>query len=383
MHEDILKKLYETFKLSSRQGSGGMTFKYVPNEDVINRMNSVFSGNWSTEIRDKEVIDDQVVVEVLVSATDPAEGVVYRHTGFGSQQIMRFNSGPNQGKIIDIGNAYKGALAKAIVNACTRWGVGLFKERNPYGADNITMVAETPSEVAIAPILAPSIPVPPPPPATPAVPTTAAPAAPAAPTTAVPVMPMPPTTASPTPSPYTIETTAPPTTAVPTAPMPPTTVSPTPSPYKIETTAPPTVVAPPVIKVPMPPVVEAPAAVETITTFPAPIAPDQPVSANINLTQEVAAEMPKIPAPAIDTVPTTPVLPLANDGGLNDIKISDVQKVALNGILTMNNAEYIPLAEEAFAANKINKPVPEREKLNYEEAVVVIKFGNDKFRKNR
>jgi len=37
MHEDILKKLYETFVLSSRKGTGGMTFKYVPNEDVINR----------------------------------------------------------------------------------------------------------------------------------------------------------------------------------------------------------------------------------------------------------------------------------------------------------------------------------------------------------
>ena len=39
--------------------------------------------------------------------------------------------------------------------------------------------------------------------------------------------------------------------------------------------------------------------------------------------------------------------------------------------------------EEAFAANNINKPVPNREDLNYEEAVVVIKFGNDKYRKNR
>jgi hypothetical protein len=355
MHEDILKKLYETFKLSSRQGTGGMTFKYVPNEDVINRMNSVFSGNWSTEIRDKEVVDDQVIVEVLVSVSDPTEGVVYKHTGFGSQQIMRYNSGPNQGKIIDIGNAYKGALAKAIVNACTRWGVGLFKERNPYGADNITMVAETPAEVAVAPVLLPAVP---------------------------PVMP--PTTASPTPSPYTIETTA-----VPAAPMPPTTASPTPSPYKIETTAPPTmveapptiVVAPPVVEiptVPMPPMTE-PVVVETVTTFPAPLSPDQPVSANISLTQE----LPKIPAPTMDTVPITPTLPLSADEGLSGIRISDVQKVALNGILTMNNAEYAPLAEEAFAANGINKPVPIREDLNYEEAVVVIKFGNDKYRKNR
>jgi len=93
--------------------------------------------------------------------------------------------------------------------------------------------------------------------------------------------------------------------------------------------------------------------------------------------------MPKIPAPAVNTVPVTPELPLSRDEGLSGIRISDVQKVALNGILTMNNAEYAPLAEEAFAANNINKPVPNREDLNYEEAVVVIKFGNDKYRKNR
>jgi len=360
MHEDILKKLYETFVLSSRKGTGGMTFKYVPNEDVINRMNSVFSGNWSTEIRDKEVIDDQVVVEVLVSVTDPAENIVYRHTGFGSQQIMRYNSGPNQGKIIDIGNAYKGALAKAIVNACTRWGVGLFKERNPYGADNITMVAESQAEVAMAPVLAPATPPVMAPVETPSVVAT-------------------PTTAAATPSPYTIETTA-----VPAAPMPPTTASPTPSPYKIETTAPPTIVETPPTIVVAPPVVEGPtvpmpAVVETMTTFPPPISPDQPVSANISLKQE----LPKIPTPATATVPTTPTLPLSTDEGLSGIEISDVQKVALNGILTMNNAEYVPLAEEAFAANGISKPVPNREALNYEEAVVVIKFGNDKYRKNR
>jgi hypothetical protein len=103
------------------------------------------------------------------------------------------------------------------------------------------------------------------------------------------------------------------------------------------------------------------------------------VSANISLAQE----LPKIPAPTTGTAPATPSLPLSVDEGLSGIKISDVQKVALNGILTMNNAEYIPLAEEAFVFNDITKPVPNREDLNYEEAVVVIKFGNDKYRKNR
>jgi len=371
MDERILKKLYETFQLSSRQGTGGMTFKYVPNEDVINRMNDTFQGDWSTAVKFRDVIDDQVILEVEVTVLDPDNKITHSHTGFGSQQIMRYNSGPNQGKIIDIGNGYKGALAKAIVNACTRWGVGLFKESNPMTDE--TTVSAPAVAVPTMPTQLPPVSVPTPmPPVNPP-----APAIPVLPTSAAPAMPMPPTAASPTPSPYKIETTAPATVVAP-----PTIVT---APATVA--APPTIVAaPPIIEVPivpMPPVIEAPTTAETITTFPPPMAPNQPVAANINLTQEVAPEMPKIPAPVVDTIPTTPELPLSKDEGLGGIRISDVQKVALNGILTMNNAEYIPLAEEAFAFNNINKPVPNRENLNYEEAVVVIKFGNDKYRKNR
>ena len=346
MHEDIMKKLYDKFILSTRQGQGGMTFKYVPNEDVINRMNEVFNGDWSTFVKFRDVVDDQVILEVEVKVVDPDNGRSHSHTGFGSQQIMRYKSGPNANQIIDIGNGYKGALAKAIVNACTRWGVGLFKESNPM---NEVGLPETPSMPAIPPaIVAPEIPAP------------AMPAPVSVPTVPMPVMPT--------------------TTAAPQAPLPPTSASPTPSPYTVETTAPAEVVVP---AVPMPPLVEPPVVVENTTTFPPPLASEQPVSAHINLTQEAGPEMPKIPAPAVNTVPVTPDLPLSKDEGLDGIRISDVQKVALNGILTMNNAEYAPLAEEAFAANNINKPVPNREDLNYEEAVVVIKFGNDKYRKNR
>ena len=49
----------------------------------------------------------------------------------------------------------------------------------------------------------------------------------------------------------------------------------------------------------------------------------------------------------------------------------------------MNNANYEELAKEAFTASGINKPVPTKENLSYEEAVIVIKYGNEKYRKNR
>ena len=63
--------------------------------------------------------------------------------------------------------------------------------------------------------------------------------------------------------------------------------------------------------------------------------------------------------------------------------ISDVQKAALNAILSIRKVNYTELAAEAFANAGINKPVPEQDKLIYDDAVVVIKFGNDKYRNKR
>jgi len=320
MHDTILKGFYDKFKLSTRQGTGGMTFKYVPNEDVINRMNRLFKGNWSTKVTFKDVVDDQVILAVEVSVVDVEDGKTHSHTGFGSQQIMRYNSGVNQGKIIDIGNAYKSALAKGIVNACTRWGVGLYKESDPMDAE-MPIMPNMSAAVAVA------IPA------------------------AVPAPVMPPAMAAPP-------------TALPT---------------------PPAALAAPPVAVAVPPVAE------TITTFAPPAFAQQPVSSNIVVAQEAptvtaAAPMPKVPAPAVNTIPTTPDLPFSNTGtagNIADIGISDVQRVALNGILTMNNVDYGELALEAFSASGITKAVPQKEDLNYDEAVVVIKFGNDKYRKNR
>jgi len=325
MREDILKQLYETFHLREREGQGGMKFKYVPNEDVINRMNKIFMGDWSTEVKDKDIVDDQVILEVAVSITDPESGKIHTHSGFGSQQIMRYNKGPNQGKIIDIGNAYKGALSKAIVNACTRWGVGLFKERNAYELDNITPVEEAFDTVSLAaPVVVPEISI--------------------------------------TPSPAETHT------AVDNTPMFPT--PPAANPAYSE--AKPVPAPPPVLE-------------KTVEFPPTPPMPGQTVAAGVSLVQAPTTEMPKVPGPMeqppkAPEAPTAPKLPFTPQQNGND-RISDVQRVALNGILSMRNINYEDLAKEAFEARGIDKPIPAKEDLNYEDAVVVIKYGNDKYRK--
>lgn len=356
MDERILKQLYKTFPLKERKGTGGMTFKYIPNEDIINRMNKVFGGNWCTRIVDKDIVDDQVIVEVRVEIHDPERDKMYTHTGFGSQQIMRYTQGPNAGKIIDIGNAYKGALAKGIVNACTRWGVGLFKERNAYELDNVTMVADNNTPPGVAPVRAPA--PTPPPAAKPASVPVAPPAVKPAPAPVVPAAAPAPVAPAAAPAPV-----APPTSAAPAPPKPPaTTATPPPAPV-----------------------------VESTTHNPAPpMMPNQPVSTSVGVAQEAPnppapPAMPSFPAPAMEA-PATPELPMSQPSppaGLDRVGISDVQRVALNGLLTMHSANYDELAREAFDNKGMDQPVPPKEQLSYEEAVVVIKYGNDKYKKNR
>lgn len=138
MHLDILKELEAPFKLKARKGVGGKIFKYVPSEDIIDRMNKVFLGNWDTEVTDAKIIEDQILMCVRVYVTDNIKGATYWQEGYASHPIARYTSGQNQGKIIDIGNAYKSAMSKAIKTACTRWGVGLYlEEGEASGADPV------------------------------------------------------------------------------------------------------------------------------------------------------------------------------------------------------------------------------------------------------
>lgn len=295
-----LDRLYEELPLKERKGQGNMVFKYIANEDVIDRMNKVFNGNWSTAVKHKEIVEDQVLVEVLVTAENIDTHMLYSHTGFGSQQIMRYKDGTNSGKIIDISNGFKSALSKAIVSACTRWGVGLYKETWGAGPVGVSNTPNTPAPM-------PNVPVN---------------------TNPAPVSPTPPMPSSPAP--------------VNTPPTPP-------------------------------------------PTFTVPTAPNMPVSNSVSVAQTPVENNPVIPPPApnppvVNTVPSTPEVPFTNQN--EDLTgFSDVQRVALNGILNMRGIKYEDLAKEAFEAKGINKPIPPKESLNYEDAVVIIKYGNDKYRK--
>jgi len=135
MNEKTLEELYKPFEVKARQGVGGKQFKYVPSDDIVDRMNKVFKGNWSTEVISEKIIDDQILMQVRVLVKDPKEsGELYYHEGYASQMIARYSSGQNSGKVIDIGNSYKAAVSKAIKTACAKWGVGLYLEKESINA---------------------------------------------------------------------------------------------------------------------------------------------------------------------------------------------------------------------------------------------------------
>lgn len=139
MQNEVLKELAKPFDLKARQGVGGKTFKYVPSEDIVDRMNKVFQGNWSTEVIKEQIIEDQILMCVRVSVTDNDGKKIYWHEGYASHPLARYTSGPNEGKIMDVGNSYKSAMSKAIKTACTKWGVALYLEGRDEDSDDKDM----------------------------------------------------------------------------------------------------------------------------------------------------------------------------------------------------------------------------------------------------
>jgi len=282
MKEEIIKELYETFELRERAGLGGMKFKYVPSDAVIDRMNRLFKGNWSTKVITQEKMDDAVVVRVRVSAFDSETGVWFEHDGYGSSVIMRYTAGEKRGEIIDIGNAYKSAEAKAIKNACSRWGVGLYLEDNPYED-------ELPSNMPVHSI--------------------------------------------PSPAPV---------------------VDPMPRPEGIKPAIP-----------NIPPAGDL-SKDTSVPTAPTGLTPPPFPSAKTELKKESGPFTP-------------PVRP--EDSKPNDITqemsagaITDVQKVAVQGLLQLKGVEFHALAKDALGTDTVPKRI---EDLTYQEAVTIIKYGND------
>jgi hypothetical protein len=313
MDLSALNKLYEQMNIHQRPGGGGRSYPYVKSADVFDRMNKTFDGNWSTRVFYQEIRENDYVIGVEVSVFSENLGKITQ-VGFGN--ALRRGAGD------ETGNLFKSALSKAIKDACKKWGVALYFDEDDV-PDDYTAQSNTSNQVNGA------------------LPT----AMPSSNSVSSAPNPMPNMNGA---QPSRVPSSMPNTTGVP--------------------KSMPNMAPPPVDKSePTSDLPKIPFAKENFI-------PPKTVNNDLNL--------PKNPSGggSVSSVSQPAVAPSPPSGGEN--MISDIQMVALNTVLTMKmlpGETYESLVKDAFEFRGLDvpNPIPKKEDLTYQQAVAVIKYGND------
>ena len=130
MSTDLYAILSEPFprEMERTVSKSGRSLTYLPISEVIARLNKVIGvGNWSSEIvsigRDATDLD-WVIAHVRLTAT--VNGEVITKDGVGGQQVKYTKAG----KVLDLGDEFKGAMSDALKKAAQQLGVGLYLARD-------------------------------------------------------------------------------------------------------------------------------------------------------------------------------------------------------------------------------------------------------------
>jgi len=129
--QQILDALSTWFprELESTRKVGGTTLTYIPVSEVIARTNEVLGLNWSYRTVSAERFTDEagdwVVAHVEVTVV-LADGRTVTRDGYGGQDVSRMKNG----KYVDLGNEYKGAVSDALKKALMSFGVQLYLSRD-------------------------------------------------------------------------------------------------------------------------------------------------------------------------------------------------------------------------------------------------------------
>ena len=127
---DILEASFSPEMIKQREGIHGQMLDYVEGWAVIERLNQAFESDWTFEVEQHEILDE----EVLVLGRFRADGIVKMQ--FGSNAITRAEE---TGKPISIGDDLKGAATDALKKCASLLGVGL----QLYNGDNRTSHGES------------------------------------------------------------------------------------------------------------------------------------------------------------------------------------------------------------------------------------------------
>lgn len=116
---DALSREFGADQIKSRVGPGGKELAYVEAHAVIARLNEALQSDWSFEVVEHRVVDDEAVVVGRLTVFGPP---VVIKTAFGSQQIKRYEQ---SGQVISLGDDLKAAASDALKKSATMLGVGL------------------------------------------------------------------------------------------------------------------------------------------------------------------------------------------------------------------------------------------------------------------
>lgn len=133
---DFLLQRTPRHEIKLRQGRGGMQFSYVEHGYVTERLNMVFGFNWDFEVVDKQILEDEVVVEARLTVRTPTGQTIVK-TQFGGADIKRHASGQKSGRPLSIADDLKAAASDALKKCASLLGIGLdlYGRDRPYDDD--------------------------------------------------------------------------------------------------------------------------------------------------------------------------------------------------------------------------------------------------------
>ena len=111
----ILKRPFGQELIKHRQGHNGKQLDYVAVQHYVDRLNEGFDHDWSFELTRREIIGDQILVEVKLTAA----GLI--KTGIGGAAITR---GEDNKTVVSLADDIKMAEADAMKRACRLVGIG-------------------------------------------------------------------------------------------------------------------------------------------------------------------------------------------------------------------------------------------------------------------
>ena len=112
---EILKRPFPKELHKHREGRDGKKLDYVEVQNYVDRLNEAFAYEWSFELTSREIIGEQIIVEVKLTAAGLTK------TGIGGATITRSERDKT---VIALADDFKMAEADALKRACRLLGVG-------------------------------------------------------------------------------------------------------------------------------------------------------------------------------------------------------------------------------------------------------------------